>query len=631
VNLDRAEEQPVLQRVAAGNGVKGQDGYPLTLLAPETVLNGVYRVHSFHKLGGMSATYRVTRDGAIYLLKEVPCSDSKGVISLNQERFTLDRLDHPGIVKARDLFEEEGYYYLVLEFIEGQGLETAISPLPDSFLGEKIVLDWALQLCDIFEYLHAQSPPVIYRDLKPRNVIKSGDRRLVLVDFGIARVFKESKSQDTESMGSAITASPEHYGISQTDARSDIYTLGATLHYLLSNGRGPDEPFRFQPIRNLNPNVSKRLEAVLEKSLAIDPAQRYQTMAQMRQALLNSRRDPLPLVEPLGPPAGPKAQSSSPLDAPARGADRPGLAWALVAILSVVVLAMAFRNTGGQRVTALAASPSPASSVPPMPAPSDLQSPPDGSQPGTGQNSPAEPSATARATARQDESPPPPLAELAAAAAAPPPPIAEPSEPAPSRRHGGPQEPGAGAHLSDGQPDYPRAAAVALRQPEGPGGSLLPPELREAVPADYHLVFQEPGHFRFQASQPGRSLELFTETGGGGGVRALGKQRMGELGTQGVWARDQVNGRLRSRTWTADYQQGGEQVRELIWAWPRIPEFLHAVYRAPQSAFASHAGDLEALKQALGSPEAPDTDERPRRAGRGRARLSSPRRSGGRF
>jgi len=126
-----------------------------------------------------------------------------------------------------------------MEFIEGKNLDNSIPTDRNEFLEEKEAFIWTWQLYEIFEYLHSQKPPIIYRDLKPQNVIKDLDGRIRLVDFGIARTYKAHKSTDTEAMGTALTASPEHYGGCQTDERSDIYTIGATVHYLLTGGKSP--------------------------------------------------------------------------------------------------------------------------------------------------------------------------------------------------------------------------------------------------------------------------------------------------------------------------------------------------------------------------------------------------------
>ncbi len=276
-------------RVPAPDGTKAADGLPVMVLPPGTELNAGYRLE-FLAVGGMSVVYRAegVRPGkpALLFAKEVASTESREVVSLVQEKAILERLRHPGIVRVHELFEEDGHYYMMTDFLEGESLDRAISPFPDVFLNERVVLGWGVQLAEIFAYLHQQDPPIIYRDLKPRNVMKDREGKLHLVDFGIARYHKEGKSKDTESLGTAATASPEHY-TGQTNHRSDIFTLGATLHFLLSNGsRKRKAPFEFPPIRSLNPQVSERAEAVLQKCLEPAASQRYGSMEELRQALV---------------------------------------------------------------------------------------------------------------------------------------------------------------------------------------------------------------------------------------------------------------------------------------------------------------------------------------------------------
>jgi len=179
----------------------------------------------------------------------------------------------------------------VQDFVEGQNLEKIASSESETFIDEETLQNWALQLYDIFEFLHTREPPVIYRDLKPSNIIRDLQGRLHLVDFGISRVFQEGKDRDTEPLGSAMTASPEHYGRGQTDVRSDIFTLGATLHYLATNGRGRSGiPFEFDPVRTINQSLSPHFEKVLNRALELDPVKRFQTIDEMRRAHL--KREP---------------------------------------------------------------------------------------------------------------------------------------------------------------------------------------------------------------------------------------------------------------------------------------------------------------------------------------------------
>ncbi len=274
-------------RDAAPDGKKDKEGHSILVLPKGTSLAGKYQT-SYLGTGGMSIVYKGYRDGKTYFIKEVEARNSQHVISLSQEKFMLERLSHSGIVKIHDFFDQDGFCYLVTDFIEGRSLNRLISPLPDVFIQEKIVLDWARQLYDIFGYLHTQHPPIIYRDLKPQNVIRDKEGKIHLVDFGIARTYKEDNIGDTSPMGSFLTASPEHYGGKQTDERSDIYTLGATLHYLLTNGKGRGaDLFDFSPPRSINPKISEKTEQVIMKALSSEPEKRFSSIGEMRKAHLN--------------------------------------------------------------------------------------------------------------------------------------------------------------------------------------------------------------------------------------------------------------------------------------------------------------------------------------------------------
>jgi len=272
-------------RVPAPDGKKEKDGLPVMVLMENAVLKGSFRTR-YLTCGGMSIIYLSYRDSERYIIKEVDATDARLVMSLTQEKSMLERLDHSGIVKVYDLFEEDGFCYLVMEYIEGMTLDRKVPIGSDIFLSESVVRDWAFQLMDIFEFLHRQKPPIIYRDLKPKNIMIDKAGKIKLIDFGIARTYKEGKSMDTDHMGSMITASPEHYGGAQTDQRSDIYTLGATIHFLVTNGKCMDrEPFDFPKVKTVNSKLSDNLESVIARSLATAPEDRFQTIAEMRFAL----------------------------------------------------------------------------------------------------------------------------------------------------------------------------------------------------------------------------------------------------------------------------------------------------------------------------------------------------------
>ena len=145
---------------------------------------------------------------------------------------------------------------------------------------------WARQLFEVIHYLHAQDPPVIYRDVKPANImLVEGTERLKLIDFGIARFHRQGKMQDTEAFGTAGYAPPEQYGKGQTDQRSDVYALGATLHHLVTRQDPSLNPFNWVPARRLNSHVSPTLENALMVATSLDPARRYRSIEEFAQAL----------------------------------------------------------------------------------------------------------------------------------------------------------------------------------------------------------------------------------------------------------------------------------------------------------------------------------------------------------
>lgn len=303
-------------RVPAPDGKKERDGLAVMVLPDDTVIKSSYKV-KYMTAGGMSIIYKAEKGGKFYIAKEVEAGDTRNVMSLTQEKAVLERLNNPGIVEVLDLFEEDGFCYLIVEFVDGVTLDKKIPLGSDIYLAESLVKNWVFQLLDIFEYLHRQNPPVIYRDLKPKNIMLDKDGKIKLIDFGIARTFKEGKNQDTEHMGSMITASPEHYGGAQTDSRSDIYTIGATLHFILTNGKAVDsEPFDFPPVRYYNQQITDNFASVIEKSLDPDPQKRFQTIGEMRKAL-QGELSAAPSVQPVleqtvAPPEKPKEEVKKP-------------------------------------------------------------------------------------------------------------------------------------------------------------------------------------------------------------------------------------------------------------------------------------------------------------------------------
>jgi serine/threonine protein kinase len=248
--------------------------------------------------GGMSVLYRAQdlrledKEVALKEMTEELIPDSeriKVLESFKREAELLARLSHPNLVRVTDYFQEGSRHYMVMEFIHGKTLDALVEARFDPFTEEE-VLYWANQLCDVLAFLHAQDPPIIYRDIKPPNImIADEDNGVRLIDFGIARFYKPGKAKDTIQFGTDGYAAPEQYGQAQTDARADVYALGATLHQLLTLHDPTTKPFSFPPIRKLNPAVTPEVAKAIEKALDLNCEQRHSSTSEMWTALSGER------------------------------------------------------------------------------------------------------------------------------------------------------------------------------------------------------------------------------------------------------------------------------------------------------------------------------------------------------
>ena len=244
----------------------------------------------------MSAVYEVddaVQPGIVRALKEMdlaavdPAERQETIADFRREATLLRSLGHPNLVKVLDHFAAGSKEYLVMECVQGETLDAFLRGRPRT---PAQVLPIARQLCDVLEYLHSRTPPIIYRDLKPSNaMIEKATGLVKLIDFGIARFYKPGKQKDTKMMGTPGFAPPEQYGNGQTDARSDIFALGVTLHVLLTDYDVEQSPWSYPPVTTLNPQVSQELEQIIAKATAMKVAERYQTVADLRNALLACR------------------------------------------------------------------------------------------------------------------------------------------------------------------------------------------------------------------------------------------------------------------------------------------------------------------------------------------------------
>ncbi len=208
------------------------------------------------------------------------------VQNFEREANILVTLNHPAIPKIFDYFSHDERSYLVIEYINGKDLE-AILAETEGFFPEDQVIEWAIEICDVLEYLHNHKPePIIFRDMKPSNVMVNQQGHIVLVDFGIAKMFRSG--QKGTMIGTEGYSPPEQYRGEATPV-ADIYALGATMHHLLTR-RDPrvEPPFSFneRPIRQINPSVNIEVETVIQTALQYNPEDRFQSAAEMKEALI---------------------------------------------------------------------------------------------------------------------------------------------------------------------------------------------------------------------------------------------------------------------------------------------------------------------------------------------------------
>ena len=261
-----------------------------------SVVDGNYEVVSLIGEGGMSRVWlaRDKRLNKFWAVKEFKRSekDANNEIvrqSLIAEAGLMKKLDHPALPRIVSIVEEDETVYVVMDYVEGEALSKVLRRVGHA-MPENDVIDWGIQLCDVLGYLHSCNPPVIYRDMKPGNIMLRDDGTVKLIDFGIAREYKENRSSDTQILGTRGYAAPEQFSHkAQTDARTDIYSLGVTLYHLVT-GISPSEETELRPIREVNPQLSEGLEHIIIKATQASPSRRYQTCEEMAYDLENHER-----------------------------------------------------------------------------------------------------------------------------------------------------------------------------------------------------------------------------------------------------------------------------------------------------------------------------------------------------
>lgn len=250
-----------------------------------TVIAGKYEILKEIGRGGMSVVYLAmdmhlqNKQWAVKEIRKNGSGEKDRIIvnSLLAEADLMKKLDHPALPRIVDIIDNGVTIYIVMDYIEGESLDKILKEY--GVQPEEFVIEWAKQLCDALSYLHAQKPPIIYRDMKPANIMLKPEGNIKIIDFGIAREYKEQKLSDTTVLGTKGYAPPEQYS-GQTDARSDIFALGMTMHHLLT-GIDPRSGKAYAPVRMWNPDVTEGIELIIDKCVEPVAENRYQSCSDL--------------------------------------------------------------------------------------------------------------------------------------------------------------------------------------------------------------------------------------------------------------------------------------------------------------------------------------------------------------
>jgi serine/threonine-protein kinase len=256
-----------------------------------TVLDGKYEILTEVGRGGMSIVYlardnRLNKQWAVKEIKDDGKKSTKTLLKgLEREANILKNVDHPVLPRIVDIINQEGVIYVVMDFIEGTTISDRLKK--EGAQPQETVIEWGLQLASALDYLHNMNPPVIYRDMKPSNVMIKPEGGVKLIDFGTAKEYTVENNADTTALGTRGYAAPEQFGDAQgrgiynTDARTDIYNLGATLYHIVTGMNPCEPPYEIRPIREWNPSLSSGLEKILLKCTQADPKDRYQNCTEL--------------------------------------------------------------------------------------------------------------------------------------------------------------------------------------------------------------------------------------------------------------------------------------------------------------------------------------------------------------
>lgn len=259
-----------------------------------SVIDDKYKILSVIGHGGMSTVYlaineKANKPWAIKEVRKDGVQDFEVVRqSLMVETDMLKKLSHKGLPSIIDVIDEDDNFLIVMDYIEGNTLKALLKE--KGAQDQEDVVEWAIQLCDVLKYLHEREQPIIYRDMKPANIMLKSDGTVTLIDFGTAREYKEKNLGDTTCLGTQGYAAPEQFGgKGQTDARTDIYCLGATMYHLVTGHNPSEPPYEMYPITKWNQNLSTGLEQIILKCTQKNPEDRYQSAEELLYDLKHYR------------------------------------------------------------------------------------------------------------------------------------------------------------------------------------------------------------------------------------------------------------------------------------------------------------------------------------------------------
>lgn len=256
-----------------------------------TLIEGKYEILKMIGKGGMSEVYlamdkNLNKQWAVKEIQKKAWDKNNQVVvqSALAEANMMKRLDHPCLPRIVDIIDKDDVIYVIMDYIEGEPLSRILEK--EGAQEQETVIEWAEDLCGVLDYLHTQDPPIIYRDMKPANIMLQPNGNIKLIDFGIAREYKEQNLEDTVSLGTKGYAAPEQFGgKGQTDQRTDIYCLGVTLYHLVTGKNPCEPPYEIYPIRYWDPKLSAGLESIILRCTQLNPEDRYQSCAELLYAI----------------------------------------------------------------------------------------------------------------------------------------------------------------------------------------------------------------------------------------------------------------------------------------------------------------------------------------------------------